>query len=363
MKKISFRVDASMTMGIGHVMRCLTLADSLKGRGAQCQFICRQHPGNLIPLIIERGYAVHPLPLQSEPRWELLPTPDPADRPPHASWLGSHWETDARQTRAAIGTKKTPWLIVDHYSIDTQWENELRSSCDHTMIIDDLADRSHDCDILLDQTYKRTETDYRHLTPAACHLFTGAQYALLRPEFAKLRAYSLGRRKNPQLKRLLISMGGIDKDNVTTQLLHTLTECKLAADCHVQVVMGKNAPWLDEVKSSIKKLSWSSEVLVDVRDMARLMAESDLAIGAAGSTTWERCCLGLPTLMMVLADNQRIIAEALSQSSAVRLIETPDELRQAVSLSATELRQMSHAALEITDGKGTKRITQRLMGY
>jgi len=362
MKKIFFRVDASTTMGIGHVMRCLTLADALKKRGAQCQFICRQHPGNAIPLIMERGYVVHPLPLQSQPQKETISTTDQAELPLHASWLGCHFGTDAQQTRAAIGSGKIAWLVVDHYAIDFHWEKELRPSCDHIMIIDDLADRKHDCDLLLDQTYRRSETDYRHLTPATCHLLTGTQYALLRPEFTELRAYSLERREKPQLKRLLISMGGIDKDNVTSQLLHVLTGCSLPADCHIQVIMGKNAPWLDEVKSSIKKLTWSSEVLVDIRNMARLMAESDLAIGAAGGTTWERCCLGLPTLMMVLADNQRTIAEVLSQSSAVRLMKSPAQLRQAIRLSTAELRQMSCAAQEITDGQGTKRIMQWLIG-
>ena len=133
------------------------------------------------------------------------------------------------------------------------------------------------------------------------------------PEFAALRAYSLQRRARPQLRQLLITMGGVDKDNATGEVLTALRVCPLPADCQITVVMGTTAPWLSEVEQLARDMPWPTRVLVGVNDMARLMAESDLAIGAAGATSWERCCLGLPTAMFVLAENQKYAAWLLDR--------------------------------------------------
>ncbi|MFK7776842.1 MAG: UDP-2,4-diacetamido-2,4,6-trideoxy-beta-L-altropyranose hydrolase [Gimesia sp.] len=357
--KVVFRVDASIEMGIGHAMRCLTLADALRVEGAECHFICREHPGNLIKQIASRGYQVDSLPLcQSNHQGDGAATEE--SQLTHAHWLGCDWRTDARQTTACIASLNYDWLVVDHYALDERWEKQLRPICSKIMVIDDLADRYHDCDLLLDQTHGRSEVDYEQRTPISCTLLTGAKYALLRPEFAVLREYSLQRRKEPRLEHLLISMGGADKDNVTGKVLQALKGSYLPEDCHVSVVMGEDAPWLEDVKNLAGKLPWVVEINVNVINMAQLMADSDLAIGAAGSTTWERCCLGLPTLMLILAENQRDIARALLDVKAVLMFDGAEQFSQLSALSTDVLKNMSCAASEITDGSGTGYVTRHL---
>lgn len=197
--------------------------------------------------------------------------------------------------------------------------------------------------------------------PAHCIRLIGPRYALLRPEFAQLRDESLARRKEMRLGHILISMGGVDKDDATSQVLDALADCPLPEGCRMTVVMGRNAPWLDHVRAIAKTLRHPTQVMVDVTDMAALMVQADLAIGAAGGTSWERCALGLPTLIAVLADNQQAAAAALScagaaidigrpQSSAfpARLIEA---LRQ--SQTPTLLRALSRSAAAIATGEGS----------
>lgn len=353
--KVVFRVDASIEMGIGHVMRCLTLADALREEGAQCRFVCREHPGHLFNQIAERGYQVYALPIEQMSQSEIEAAPLA-----HASWLGSDWMTDAQQTGKCIGSQTADWLIVDHYSLDERWEKQLRANCRNIMVIDDLADRNHDCNLLLDQTYGRLEEDYEQRTPTGCTQLTGAKYALLRPEFAALREYSLKRRKEPILKHLLISMGGVDRDNITGKVLRVLEKSSLPEGCRVSVVMGENAPWLENVRSLALKLPCPVEVKVNVKNMAQLTADSDLAIGAAGSTSWERCCLGVPTLMAILAENQREIAGALADAKAALIFDDIGLSRRLSVLSTETLKQMSYAASEITDGSGTGYVTRYL---
>ena len=276
----AFRVDASLDIGTGHVMRCLTLAASLRERGADCCFICRQHPGNLLDLIREQGFEVHVLPLELVNSKKM--TLGKKARPAHAHWLCADGTTDANQTLNLLRKTPVDWLIVDHYALDVHWESALRPICRHLMVIDDLADRPHDCDLLLDQNLGRTAADYTGLVPAHCTILAGTKYALLRPEFATLRPYSLARRSPPRLKHLLITMGGVDKYNITGQVLEALKACRLPDDLRITVVMGPHAPSLEQVLNQVGQMLWKTEVLVNVRDMAKLMAESDLAIGAVG---------------------------------------------------------------------------------
>lgn len=364
---VVFRVDASFDIGTGHVMRCLTLADALRERGARCTFICREHPGHLIEHIRRKGYAVHVLPQATD---DLCQTAEAGISPPpmHASWLGCDWQTDARQTQAVLAEEKAHWLIVDHYALDRRWEIALQGYYEKLMVIDDLADRPHACDLLLDQNLGRKPDDYDNLVPAHCRRLIGPQYALLRPEFAQWRPYSLQRRRNPKLKRLLITMGGVDQPNATCQVLGALKSCPLPFDCQITIVMGTRAPWLEQVQAFTVTMPWPTELLVDVNDMAELMAESDLAIGAAGTTSWERCCLGLPTLLVVLAENQAAGAWALHQIGAARLLGEPEAIPKEFPRAFYELLKdqalidMSLAARAVTDGQGASRIIH-VMGY
>lgn len=362
---ITFRADASLHIGTGHVMRCVTLADALSAQGANCQFICREHDGHLIDFIRNKGYAVHALPAES---CNGRP-PSTADQLPHSHWLGANQTQDAAACAPILAAQPPDWLVVDHYALDEHWENALAPHYRQLMVIDDLADRHHACHLLLDQTFGRSATDYRSLVPQQCQLLCGSAYALLRPEFAALRPYSLLRRAQPELRQLLIAMGGVDKDNTTSQVLRALRNSPLPQECAITVVMGATAPHLADVRKHSQKMPWPTRVLVGVENMAQLMADSDLAIGAAGATAWERCCLGLPSLMIVLAENQQKIFSELEQvGAAVSLFPSPSletQLQNTINeltSHAPSLQQMSLSAAQITQGQGAALILQKLRG-
>jgi len=367
--RIVFRADASLQIGTGHIMRCLTLADALREQGAECHFICREHLGNLIEHIRGKGHKVHALAYALPVEANLLainklPT---ESHLAHSHWLGAAQEQDVADCVALMSDLHPDWLIVDHYALDVRWETALQPYYRKLMVIDDLADRAHVCDLLLDQTFGRNPDDYKSWIPLGCTLLCGSQYALLRPEFAALRKYSLERRENPQLEHLLITMGGVDKDNATCQVLEALRHCALPANCHITVIMGTSAPWLSEVRQQAVQLPWPTEVRVNVSDMALLMADSDLAIGAAGSTSWERCCLGLPTVMVVLADNQKTAAALLEQAQAVLMLSLgtnlATDLRRVIEKINREkdlLKNAGEHASRISDGTGCQFIASKI---
>lgn len=346
-------------------MRCLTLADALRERGASCNFVCRQHPGHLLSLIEQRGHHALALPGLQEGA-----EPNRNDTE-HAHWLGTDWATDVQDTQQALSDhtcgQPVDWLVVDHYALDARWEEALRPKAKRIMVIDDLADRPHNCDLLLDQNLGRKEAAYGGLLKGKTTILVGPHYALLRPEFVALRAQSLARRQsNPQLRRLLITMGGVDKDNATGQVLGALQSCRLPVDLRVTVVMGPHAPWLAQVQAQAAQMSRPTEVLVGVDNMAQLMAESDLAIGAAGGTAWERCSLGLPSLVLVLAQNQLSGAKALQKVGAAVLIQTYQEITEFAELLQTAgkakemLEKLSMSAAEVTNGGGCHRAVEKL---
>ncbi|KZE32433.1 UDP-2,4-diacetamido-2,4,6-trideoxy-beta-L-altropyranose hydrolase [Crenobacter luteus] len=360
-KRFVFRVDASLQIGTGHVMRCLTLADALSRQGASCLFVCRAHEGHLAALIRARGYRCMLLASSGQ----AAKLAEEGSGLAHAAWLGCSLQTDAAQTAAILADIRPDWLIVDHYALDARWERSQRQYVGRILSIDDLADRRHDCDVLLDQNLGRQAADYAGLLPPHCQTLLGPSYALLREEFARLRSYSLQRRARPALKRLLITMGGVDKDNATGQVLTALRGCTLPPDCRITVVMGPTAPWLENVREIAATLPWPVDVRVNVGDMGQLMTDSDLAIGAAGSTSWERCCLGLPSISISLALNQVGILEALDRAGAVlsvrlevnaRFKEKMVEFMSRLVADSSLLEKISDHARQICDGQGAERV-------
>lgn len=359
--QVAFRTDASIDIGNGHVMRCLTLASALREQGVTCHFICRLHDGNLADKIRLQGFTL-----------VELPAPQAAHSlsSRYEQWLGVHWETDAIQTLDTFDSK-IDWLVVDHYGIDAHWENRLRGACKQLMVIDDLANRRHDCDLLLDQNPGRESAHYKGLVPAHCTILAGPSHALLRPEFASQREQSMARRCSaafPALRKLLVSMGGVDKDNATGQILNALQTCSLPAGTDITVVLGPHAPWLDAVRAAAARMRWPTDVQVDVNDMAGLILQADLAIGASGGSALERCCLGLPSIVIPLADNQLAGASALANSNAVQLAsleaEGSDGLRNAIHRfnQTAALISASAASAAVTDGLGATRTASLMKG-
>jgi UDP-2,4-diacetamido-2,4,6-trideoxy-beta-L-altropyranose hydrolase/UDP-4-amino-4,6-dideoxy-N-acetyl-beta-L-altrosamine N-acetyltransferase len=350
--KIVFRVDSSLFIGSGHVMRCLTLAQLLKENATDVEFICRKHEGNLICKIRSNGFVVHELGLYKKIKVDK--------RLAHSQLLGATQQQDADDCIEILKKEKINWLVVDHYAIDEVWQYELKPYCDKLMVIDDLADRNYQCDVLLDQTFGRQQEDYLGRTPEECELLLGSKYALLRPEFSEWRSFSLERRSKSKFKKLLINMGGVDIDNVTEKILDELKICKLPSDIKIAIVMGGSAPHLESVKSKSMALPYKTEIKVDVGNMAEIMSNSDIAIGAAGSTTWERCCLGLPTIQIVIAKNQQFLAQTLACRNIVKLAKEVKETTYLLENSSKWMKAVCNSALEICDGMGAYKVFNKM---
>jgi UDP-2,4-diacetamido-2,4,6-trideoxy-beta-L-altropyranose hydrolase len=339
--KIVFRVDASLKMGIGHVMRCLTLADEFTKQKHQVTFICRELVGNLIQLI-EKNYSVVTL-----PKIKMFQSDNF-----YLNWLGTTQEDDAQQTIKVL-PENADYLIVDSYALGEKWHKELRSSIKKIMVIDDLVDRQFDCDILLNQNLGTKQQDYQNKVPNDCQLLLGCEYALLRPEFNELRDKALDKRKKTaKIKNILISLGGSDKENLTYDILQDISN-----EFNITVVLGGSSPHNDIIKDYAKN-SKNIHVIIDANNMAELMLETDLAIGAGGSTSWERCCLGLPTLLFTTAKNQVLIAQNLEKLGAVKVVGNLKSELQSLVNDFSLWHKMSNKAQKICDGLGIERVVK-----
>ncbi len=344
-------------------MRCLTLATALQSRGYVCHFVMGNHPGNLAKLVLAAGMKVHLIELSGNrfgPR-------ESACKDFYVPWLGRSWEDDAKECVTILRKLKSEWLVVDHYSIDRRWESKVSKHVRGILVIDDLADREHHCDILVDQNLGHRAEHYKCLVPADCSLLTGPEYALLRPEFRQFRQKSLNRRGKETGTRILICMGGADGDNVTGAVVDAFSMDKSLPSCiTLDIVMGPSSPWIDEVRSQVELLPCRATLSVGVNDMAQRMCDADLCIGGSGTMSWERCCIGVPSLVFVLADNQKEIAESLVKSGAVCRLELPIDIDifgaawKRILEDRFLAKEMSARAAKIVDGLGCRRVITRL---
>ncbi len=349
--KVFIRADASTQIGTGHVMRCLTLAGDLRQFGMEVSFISRELPGDLCDYVESKGFSVHRLIAEVDSKvdyWE---------------WLGENWLADAKKTReiilnqageqSDIGSVNTKDaisnqaslldeglinkssqiaaqvffasapngeggsninLVVDNYAIDHKWESFLRPYVNKILIIDDLANRTHDCDLLLDQNYYHDlEHRYDGLLPQTCRKLLGPEYALLRPEFHQ--AKKTLRKRDGKIRRILVFFGGSDPTNETKKALEAIKQLN-RPEIAVDVVVGTANPYQEEIKQICSEMP-NTTYHCQVENMAELMAAADLAIGAGGATTWERLYLELPTIAIAVAENQVETLEALGKEGVV----------------------------------------------
>ncbi|MGI2296569.1 UDP-2,4-diacetamido-2,4,6-trideoxy-beta-L-altropyranose hydrolase [Paenibacillus sp. GXUN7292] len=305
--KIAIRVDSATMMGSGHVMRCLTLAERLRKAGAEVVFVCRNLLGNIAEVIEERGFEVHIILPSSYPETDTVDE--------FLNILKLHSEPDLENTREVLGHYgKFDWIIVDHYALDKRWESGVRSFTKKIFVIDDLANRIHDCDLLLDQNFYDNPSDrYKGLIPQQCNVLLGPEYLLLREEFQTVikKAYI----RNGQVKRILVFFGGSDPTRETEKTIVAIKKLN-RPDIFFDIVVGNSNLHKDKIHKLCTELP-NTQYYCQITNMAELMNKADLAIGAGGSTTWERCFLGLPALIIILAENQRQGIEQLATTGAV----------------------------------------------
>ena len=354
--KISVRVDASSRIGTGHFMRCLTLADALKQRGAQTRFISRYLPDHLRGMLADKGHEFMLL--------DGVQNDGTLDELAHAGWLGVSQVQDAADSIRALSDESWDWLVVDNYALDLRWESELRRTASRILVIDDIADRRHDCNVLLDQNfYADMGTRYLYKVSTHCQLLLGPRYALLRDEFRRLHEQANPR--SGSVRRVLVFFGGVDTDNYTGRAIEALSGIDVP-DLHVDVVIGTQHPCRAQIETACAQRGFICHVQTD--RMAELMATADLAIGAGGSASWERCCLGLPALLVALADNQVDIAKALDSIGACVYLGTTEAVnlytmqRAITNLLDThdQLGSISRHAYSLVDGMGAIRVCQEL---
>ena len=351
---VVIRADADLAMGGGHAMRCLTLANAMAEADAETTFVAAAMPEQVEQRIAAAGHRLVLIPASPEmqregAKWEEPPLSAEAQA------------ADAEATRSAIG--QADWVVVDHYLLDRRWHSAARSFANHVLVIDDLANRPYDCDILLDQTFGRSPDDYRGLVPSEARILAGATYALLRPDFARERPAALDRRQGGgPVRRTLISLGTADPGGTTARVLEQLLA--RAPDYAIDVIIGTRAASADRVQELASRHPGVA-VHSDSQRMAELMRDADIAIGAAGTTSWERCCLGLPTISLILADNQRLVAENLERAGAVMIASSAEEVPALVDrLTADEPLRLSMvaAAAAIADGEGARRVSKAMAG-
>jgi UDP-2,4-diacetamido-2,4,6-trideoxy-beta-L-altropyranose hydrolase len=349
---IAFRVDAGVTVGLGHVSRCLTLANSLRQRGARSVFLVSPETCNWSGLITSQGFEV-----------SILDPDGRVEQPSalaHADWLAWGQMADADACRKQL-REKPAWLVVDHYALDENWEMAMRSSAERLMAIDDLADRKHCCDALLDQNLK-DPTSYRQLVSAQCVTLIGPVFALLRPEFAVAGSAQ----RTGKAARINIFMGGTDSEGATVRVLDDLD-----SDVRwekLDVILGRKSPHLDTVRDRVAQLP-NAELHVDSASVASLFASADIGIGAGGVAALERCCVGLPSLCICVAANQNAGLTSLLNEGVIDLAgslkdfrrgQIAERLRSLMS-SPERLRKMSSKAMALVDGLGASRVATLML--
>ncbi|KAA0966784.1 UDP-2,4-diacetamido-2,4,6-trideoxy-beta-L-altropyranose hydrolase [Sporosarcina sp. ANT_H38] len=321
---VVIRTDASIEIGTGHVMRCLTLAKQLKRHSVEVTFICRDFEGNTVSFLRSQGENVAVL------------SPSGSDVQ-GVQWTKENWNQDAEETIAILKeiNQEVDLIIVDHYGLDCRWESTLLGFSKHTMVIDDLADRIHDCDLLLDQNYYlNADERYKGLVPERCVQMLGPNYVLLREEF--LQATNEPRVRTGEVNNILVFFGGTDPTGETIKTLETIKEL-IIPKIEINVVVGASNPRGHEIELMCKEIP-NTNFFCQVNNMAELMWNADLAIGAGGATIWERCFLELPSLITIIADNQREVTEAVaSQGSILCLGENIKVDREIIKLEIFKL--------------------------
>ncbi|MFJ7970431.1 UDP-2,4-diacetamido-2,4,6-trideoxy-beta-L-altropyranose hydrolase [Psychrobacillus sp. NPDC096389] len=356
---VFIRTDASIQIGSGHVMRCLTLAKQLEKYNVNVKFVCRNIDGNMINYIAQQGFDVFTLFTE-------------IDTISHWDWTREQWHDDAKETISIIQLeqKTVDMLIVDHYSIDIKWERQLRPFVNNIMVIDDVADRNHDCDLLLDQNYySDMENRYKNLVPKDCIQLLGPNNALLREEFLEINPAKY--KRDGTIKNIFIFFGGSDITGETLKTLYAI-EKYMEKNITFNIVIGTANPFKNQIKLFCDQYD-NINLHCNIDYMARLMAHADLAIGAGGTASWERIYLRLPAIVVILANNQIELTKTLASTGAIQSIGETNMVRQLDIQQYVELlinnpqivRKMAEKCLSIIDSSiiREKKIATQIMEF
>lgn len=363
MTRVAIRCDASPRIGTGHVARCVALARALRARGAEVEMLSRNLPERVRKLLVDgAGVTVRALPAAASAERD-------AEGPAlaHAGWLEGSQHGDAGQcARILAEGPRADWLVVDHYALDARWERRMRAAVDRILAIDDLADRAHDCDALLDQNhFPDAEARYAGKVPPPARLLCGPKFALLREEFARARGALAPR--DGRLRRVFVCFGSFDPAGQTLRALEAMDAAGIQ-DLAVDVAIGSDHPQREAIETSCRPRPGVA-LHFDAAGVCDLMARADLAIGASGSMNWERAALGLPSIVTSVADNQHAVALPLAADLGCIYLgaaadwqpETLAGLVRGLHRAPTLLAALAARAGALADGKGAARVAAQLL--
>ena len=359
-KKFYIRADASPVIGTGHFVRCLNLAKSLIKRDAEVTFISRNLGVDLNKRLVAAGSRVINLPFQNR-----LSSQSPYD---YGTWLGVTERDDISQCLNLIDDVDALSIIVDHYGINEEWLSLAKKSCSKLIVLDDLAERKLDVDIVINQNVGWSSSDYAHLVGQETNLLIGPQYALISEKYAFARRNLVRDFTNSAQLRILVSLGGADNENISGKVMRVLEKMQTKHDFVVTIVVGAMNPNSKELTEISQRSDGKIVLIQGANNLVDACLSHDIAIGAVGGSSWERCCLGLPTILVPIAANQKPAAKMLQKVGAGFLVDCfndnfEHDLAQALRrMSDEETRStMSKQALRICDGLGSERVASEIM--
>ena len=355
---VYFRTDASSYIGSGHVMRCITLAEELNNLGVSVVFITLNCQGNLNQYIRNKGFKISPISTTIPDNFK-----DTNNSKNTGIWSNEQLNKDAEETIRLLNKEKPNWLVIDHYSIDITWENRLRPYVEKIMVIDDLANRQHSCDLLLDQNYTHNRNRYSHLLNPSVTKLLGPQYALLRKEFTVDQPEF---EKNKLIENIFIFFGGSDPGNLTGITLKALTYCKINYS-NIDVVIGSSNCHKKEVTSLVEKLH-KATLYEQVDNISDLMRKADISLGAGGTSTWERMVIGLPSIVVTIADNQVPSIKDLDKDNYLIWIGNANRVSKSIICNALsdaiqnydDLKEMSQKGKKLVSRLGSRTVAKIL---
>ncbi len=347
--KAVIRADSTLNIGSGHIMRCLTLAEDLTINGFSVYFISKNLPGNMLSYVKEQGYQC----------FSILPIGS-NDRECYDENFDNIY--DATESIEILKSIDADLIIVDHYKIDATWHKMVKKYCKSIVVIDDLADRSYECDILIDQTFGRHKREYVKLVSDGTSLCLGSKYALVKSEYYGMRRMAKRKRNiTNNISNVLIFLGGSDHSDLYLDVVNTLFSMDTSNILTINLVVGA------QDSNTLNKLSGIIDdrliVHKNINYMSKLMYEADIFVGASGSTTWERCSLYLPSIVCIVADNQKLIASNLEEHGAVFVWKNMKELKKCFSRIAQSpnlYKKMQIKSGEVCDAEGVYRVTRKI---
>jgi len=321
---VVFQLEADAQIGVGHLMRCMVIADELKKEEKVCYFLSRELAVPLRKLVVQKGHKVCTI--------------------------------DSEQSALKqLESLRPEWTIVDNYELDATFERRVCDVSRRLLVIDDLANRTHYCDFLLDQSPLRTKADYQSRVNENCQFLLGANYVLIRPEFRTFRKSSI-----TSWEKALISLGGADPDNITLVILKALESVPQMKSIKWSVIAGvANLHW-KALDHYVARSQLDITLIKESSNIASLLADNDFAIGAAGGMAWERSCIGIPTLTIPIADNQRSGLEVIRHFRLGETLEIEELNSTHLSIALGRLRRHADDYLVrnqmLVDGFGVRRL-------